>query len=410
MRISTTSIYEMGVARITEMQSSLVKTQQQIATGRRILTPADDPVAAARSLQLGQGQSINTQFATNRVAAKSALSLEESTLQSATTLLQDVKTLTVAAGNGAYSPTELKFIAAEVRNHFDDLMGLANTRDGNGNYMFSGFSITQQPYSKVAVGANYAGDQGQRLVQVASGRKMATNDPGPNVFDQIKTGNATFVTAPGASNTGSAVVSLGSVVDASALTGGKYEVRFSVSGNTTTYVVMNTTVSPAVPVPASPAVPVPIPYTSGQTISFDGLQFDVKGAPANGDVVTVEPSKNQSVFVTLDKLITALESAGSGDAGNAKLNNDLISANSNIDNALENMLAVRASIGARLKELDTLDSSGEERNLQYEQTLNDLTGLDFPKAITELSQQQTTLEAAQKSFMSISKLSLFNLL
>jgi flagellar hook-associated protein 3 FlgL len=69
---------------------------------------------------------------------------------------------------------------------------------------------------------------------------------------------------------------------------------------------------------------------------------------------------------------------------------------------------VQASVGARLKELDNLDSTGDDLNTQYTQTLSDLQDLDMVKAISLFTQQQQTLQAAQVSFKTMSGLSLFN--
>jgi len=105
MRISTQTLFETGAAQLGSLQSGLVKTHQQIASGRRILTPSDDPVAAARALEVSQSQSLNTQYGVNRQHAKSALGAVEGTLSSVTALLQDVKTNVIAAGNGWGWPT-----------------------------------------------------------------------------------------------------------------------------------------------------------------------------------------------------------------------------------------------------------------------------------------------------------------
>jgi flagellar hook-associated protein 3 FlgL len=402
MRISTTTLFENASNRLSDLQTALQTAQQQISTGRRMLTPADDPVASARVLELTQSQSINAQFASNRGGAKDSLSLEESTLQSVTGLLQDVKTQIVNAGSGVLDNTQRKYIATELSSRFDELLSLANTRDGVGNYMFAGFQVASQPFVETASGASYVGDQGQRLLQVGPARQMALNDPGDSVFDAIKTGNGTFVTAATGANTGSGAVSPGSVVNAALLTGNNYTVTFNVVAGVTTYDIVNTTTSTTVSAGNA--------YTSGQSISFDGLQFDVKGAPANGDQFTVAPSGNQSIFTTLKNLIGVLNSSGSGATANATLTNGLTAANGNVDNALDNILSVRASIGSRLKELDSLDSSGSDRDLQYSQTISGLQDLDYTKAISQLNMQQVILSASQQSFVKITGLSLFNYL
>jgi flagellar hook-associated protein 3 FlgL len=74
------------------------------------------------------------------------------------------------------------------------------------------------------------------------------------------------------------------------------------------------------------------------------------------------------------------------------------------------VLTVRASLGTRLQELDALDSSGNDRTVQYKAMLSELQDLDYAKATVLLTQQKAMLEAAQQSFVRTSSLSLFNYL
>jgi flagellar hook-associated protein 3 FlgL len=409
MRISTSTLFESGSARLSDLKSGLVKMQEQISTGRRMMTPADDPIAAARALDITQAQSTNTQYGANRANAKDSLSLEESVLQSVTNLLQDAKTAIVNAGNATLDSTQRKYIANDLRGRFDELMGLANSRDGTGSYLFSGFQSMSQPFAQSASGAQYLGDQGQRLLQVGPARQMALSDSGDTVFEHNTTGNGTFVTAAAStvvgnvvtpSNTGSGIISSGSVV--SAVSGNSYAINFTVSGGTTTYDIVNSTTSTTVSSGNA--------YTSGQSITVGGMQFDIKGSPANGDSFTIAPSTKQSVFKTLKDLIDVLNMPSVGAVEQANLAGGLNTANNNLDHALDNVLSVRADIGSRLKEIDTLDSAGSDRDLQYSKTLSTLQDLDYTKAITQLTQQQTTLSAAQQTFVKISGLSLFNYL
>lgn len=304
MRISTSTIYQQGAARISDVQTNLVKTQQQLSTGRRILTPADDPVAAARALDVTQSQSVNAQYATNRQAAVSSLTAVDNTLASVTSVLQDAKTLTVNAGNGSLSNSDRSSLATQLSSDLDQLLGLANTTDGIGNYLFSGYQTGTQPFVKTATGAQYNGDQGQRQVQVDSSRQMAVSDSGQAIFQ----------------------------------------------------------------------------------------------------------ANHQDIFKTLTDLVTLLQTPVVTAADAANLTAGLATANGNIDQSLDNVLTVRASVGARLKELDSLDSAGSNRDIQYSQTLSQLQDVDYAKAISQLTQQQTTLQAAQQSFVKISGLSLFNYL
>jgi flagellar hook-associated protein 3 FlgL len=408
MRISTSSIFEAGTRQINTLQSQLARTQQQLGSNRRLLSASDDPIASARALVVTQSRSINAQFETNRQNARSSLSQVEVALSSATSLIQDVQTFVVAAGNGAYSLSDRETYATALEGKLDDLIGVANTADGAGGYLFSGFKSGLVPYTKNATGASYNGDQGQVKLQVSTSRQVQTNAVGSAVFDDIVTGNGTFVTAAGSANLGAGVVSQGVVSDASQITGHKYEIQFG--GGGTTYTILDKDTGITVPPPpAPPAVATPFTYQSGAPITFKGITFDVTGVPAGGDTFSVDPAQKQSLFTTVTKLIAALRApAPNTTADKLAYTASLREAGTNLSAGLDKVLGARSSIGANLNELDYLDSSGTDADIQYATTLSNLQDLDMVKAISEFSQQQTALEAAQKSFKSISALSLFN--
>ncbi|MRW92101.1 flagellar hook-associated protein 3 [Duganella sp. FT80W] len=410
MRISTKTIFDLGTTQIGSMQAAMSKTQQQLSTGKKNLSAADDPIATARAVEVTQSQSLNTQLATNRSNANGVLSIETTALASTTALLQDIKDLAVKAGNGSYTDADRQSVATELSGRLADLMGIANTADGVGGYVFSGYKSTTLPFTKTASGADYQGDQGQRSLQVGSTRTVPITDSGSSVFENNATGNGTFVTTADAGNFdrgGSGIISVGSVKDATQLTGHNYSIAFQVvpasSGTPaqTTYTVTDNTTG-------QPVTTDPQPYVSGQNITFDGVQFDIQGAPADGDSFNVQPSTKQSIFTTVQGFIDALNQTGSGDSGQARLNNLLNQLQVNIDNASENVLSVQAEVGSRMKELDYLDSAGDDLGLQYSTTLSNLQDVDYTSAISLFTQQQTTLTAAQKTFTTMSSLSLFN--
>ncbi|MBQ5948594.1 flagellar hook-associated protein FlgL [Massilia sp. ST3] len=406
MRISTLNIFNTATNQLGTLQSAIARTQLQLATERRILTPADDPVASARALEVSQAQEMNTQFATNRTNARSSLSHVETTLQDAGDLLQDIQQLAVNAGNGTMVLKDREALATELEGRLDDLLGVANTTDGAGGYLFSGYMANTQPFTRTPGGAQYQGDQGQRQLQVAASRKIPLSASGSAVFEAIPTGNGSFQTQAASANTGAGIISSGSVSDRAALTGHDYALSFTVTGTpaVTTYTVNDNSTAPPTAVLSNQ------PYEAGKTISFDGLSFDIKGEPANGDTFTVQPSEKQSVFTTVTDLIAALRSPAEGSSGKAALTNKLNTAMDNLKSAHDNVLTVQASVGAHLKELDYLDSAGDDLNIHYASTLSDLQDLDVVKAISDFQQQQTTLQAAQMSFKTMSGLSLFNYL
>lgn len=395
MRVSSNTLFDSNVAAMNQQQARLLQTQQQVSTGRKILTASDDPVAAARALDVSQSNAMNTQYASNRDAARHTLSLAESTLQSVTTLLQDVKTAAINAGNATLNDSDRRSIATNLSGRLEELVGLANTTDGVGNYLFSGFQSKTQPFVDTAAGMGYFGDDGQRNVQVSASRQMPSSNSGADLFMRIKNGNGTFVTQASQANTGSGVISLGAVVDTAALTGNSYSVTFT---SPTTYDVTNLSTVPASVVSAGNA------YVSGQAISFDGMQFDIKGAPAAGDSFTVSPSSNESVFSTISGLIDALNAPVAG----ANLSNALSHGMNQMDRALDNILTTRSSLGLRLNEIDALQVAGEDLGLQFQKTLSQLQDVDYNQAISDLVRQQTNLQAAQQTFSKVAGLSLFD--
>ncbi|QDX81359.1 flagellar hook-associated protein 3 [Denitratisoma sp. DHT3] len=195
MRVSTGMIFDSGVNSIQQRTSSLLRTQQQVSSGRRILTPSDDPVAAARALEVTQSKEINAQYVTAQGNAKSALGLMDGQLSSTTDLLVRIRELTVQAGNATLSAADRKSIATELRSRFDELVALANSTDGTGQYVFSGYQGSNKPFAgSVDSGVNYIGDDGLRTLRVSGSRNLPISQSGNDVFMRISNGNGTFVT------------------------------------------------------------------------------------------------------------------------------------------------------------------------------------------------------------------------
>lgn len=399
MRLSTNTIFEQSVAQLQQQQTSIFKLQEQIASGRRILTPGDDPIAAAQAAKIDTTLARNTQFGANRLAANSSLQRGELAVRSVGNLLQDVREVALQAGNAALSTSDRAALATEIRSQLGELFTLANARDENGDYIFAGNQSNQPPFVKTNAGAQYVGDQGQRMLQVADKRQIQVNIAGWEMLDRVNTGNGVFAVTSQGANSGTGIASSGSVTNPSALTGHNYRVTFAQSAGTTTYDVTDLT--------AGTTLSTGNAYTSGQAIAFDGLQFEVQGVPANGDAFAVQPSSKRSLFATLTDLANLLETPVGVVADRARLQNGLNQLIPQLDHAQSKTFGALAQVGANLQEVDRLQALGEELDVQYKQNLSELQDVDYAKAITDLTRQQSQLEAAQKSFVKISSLSIF---
>lgn len=428
MRIASSMIYDAGVASMQKQTSALLHTQQQLASGRRILTPSDDPVAAARALEVEQARDTNAIYLNNQKMAGESLALLDDNLAQAGNLLTRVRELAVQAGNASLSASDRRSLTFELRHRFEELLGIANAKDGTGQYLFSGYMGDTLPFSgAVGSGASYAGDDGQRKQQVSATRQLATSESGTDVFMRIRNGNGSFATSANAANAGSGIVDAGTVTNPSlwgAAGNNKdftvvFAVNSAVAPPVTTYDVLDNVSGNSLLTGAPPAAaPYPRVFVPGQAISlksqgaepaFDyGAQFVITGSPANGDSFDIGASTSQSLFATLENLIAAIEAPVGVGSGNTLLTNRLGSALTNLDQGLDNLLRVRASTGARMQELDALGSVGEDYGLHYQQTLSRLQDIDYAEAISSLTQQQTYLEAAQKSYLRVAGLSLFN--
>jgi flagellar hook-associated protein 3 FlgL len=200
MRISTSWAQQTAVNSMLDQQSRLNQTQMQLSTGKKILTPSDDPAAAARIIDLNQSIKQTEQYQSNINAARQRLSLEGGALQNATNILQKVNELGIQGLNDTNSQSDRVVIAVEMEELNQQLVGLANTRNANGEYLFSGFKSATQPFGKDMVNTGayiYAGDANQRPIQIDSDRQIADGDPGTNVFGMPTGPLPATVPAPG---------------------------------------------------------------------------------------------------------------------------------------------------------------------------------------------------------------------
>ncbi|WP_397475590.1 flagellar hook-associated protein FlgL [Pusillimonas sp.] len=289
MRISSSLFFQTGLNSINAQQADLLHLYRQAASGQRMVTPADDPLAAAQAVNLSQSQSLNERYGANRDVLKMNLGNEENTLNSVTILLQDIKTRLVEAGNGTMSDADRATLADVLRNSKDTLFGLANATDGNGQYMFSGFAGSQPAFAKDASGAvSYAGDSGQRLIQADQTRRIHAGDLGSDVFSRAASGSRAYITHGDPGNSGTGVIGAPAITDPQGANVGKpFSIEFADNGGVLQYTVraFNADGSEA-------QVDGPHDYNP-DTVTLalpGGLQVAFSGQPSANDKFTIEPA------------------------------------------------------------------------------------------------------------------------
>ncbi|WP_374244518.1 flagellar hook-associated protein FlgL [Zoogloea sp.] len=396
MRVTTGMIYDSGVGQMQRQNAQLLDTQKQVATGRRILRPSDDPVASARALEISQSKSVNNLYAANQGYASDALKLVDSKLDAANEIVTYVRTRAVESGNGVYTASEQASIGADLAEQFSALLGIANSQDSTGEYVFGGYSSNIQPFTGgLAGGVGYQGDQGERTLQISASRNLPITSSGDEIFNAIRAPAGSAFALAGAGNTGAAQVS-GSSLSA-AYNGHSYAVSV---GAGPTYQVFDSTADPA---HASPIAPTVTTSGTSTTLAFGGVSLTLSGAPASGDSFSV--STVSSTFDVLGNFVNALKS---GNAAAIRFNGTQTIAG--MDASQENVSRVRSGVGSRMVEVETQQNINGNLDLQFNEALSRLEDVDYAEAVSNLTQQRTFLQAAQQSFLKVSNLSLFNYL
>lgn len=379
---------------MVSQQDALAKTQQQIATGQRLASPSDDPVAAVQILNFERESNLLNQYIGNASTATSKLRVEEGVLSGATNILQRIRELAIQGLNDTNTQGDRADIAQEILQLNDELLAIANTQDASGNYLFSGFSTDTQPYE--SIGASYNGDGGQRNIQVGPDVLVETNDPGNLIFE------SQFVETAVTDNAGpsSAVLNI-------------------------TSIGLNNVISP--PVTISFTAPdtltindgtnneVVAPYVAGQSVTlselnanFPDLTLQLDDALANGDSYTLETqtTPRKTVFSTVNDFANALinDSVGSNNSPN---NGDFLT---NVSSAIDTVIDTQAKIGARINVIEQQEEISQDLSLTVQKTLSGIQDLDYAEAISRLTLQSTALQAAQQTFARVQGLTLFNFL
>jgi flagellar hook-associated protein 3 FlgL len=397
MRVTQNMEQAQFLTALNQLESNISTTQNGISTGLAFTTASENPVGAGLVAGYNQVLAQSQQYTSNGQSATGSLNTEDSALTQLQSQLQSLRDLALEANNATESPSDLSAIATQVQQIQGSILSLANTQDGEGNYIFAGYSTQTQPFAQTATGATYSGDQGQRQVQIGAGQTVVVGDNGDLLFNQVKNGNGTFNVTAASTNTGSGIIGATAVTDPADYVAGAYSINFTAPN---AYQVVS----------SGGTVVTSGTYTSGQAITFAGMQVTLSGAPAAGDSFAVAPSTDQSVFTTVQNLANALQQSTATPAGQAQLNNSIVSAINGIDQALNQTQTVQTSVGARLNTITTAQAVATTQQTQLQQSISNIQSLDYASAVTSLDSQSTTLSAAMEAFTQTQGLSLFKYL
>ncbi len=412
IRLSSQQMQSIGLNGLLDVQKAVSKTQEQIAANKRVLTPADDPVASSRILSLNQELAVNKQYTSNLETLRNRLQREEVALNGVNDLIMRAQELVTQSGNGALKQEQRASIGTELTSIVEAMAQLMNSRDASGEFIFAGYQGKTEPFVKGDDGRyRFTGDEGQRNIQIAPATTVASSDSGKRIFVDVQSVVNTVVAQASSSNRAQppAVIGGEMILDEAAFAEFYPEdvvIEFrpleEVEPPRLTYNVR--TVSDGRVISRN------VPYVSGGLIEFGGAGVRVSGQPAVGDTFIVQSSNKQGLLSTLEGYAATLKKTGDTPVEKQALAKQLANTIGNLSNAQLGVIETRSSIGARLSLVDSTLANNADSELAIRETLSNLEDLDYAAAISQLTQQTFVLEAAQASFARISRLSIFNYL
>ncbi|EZP47947.1 Flagellar hook-associated protein FlgL [Stenotrophomonas sp. RIT309] len=394
-RISTGMMYSQSVALMMAKQAKLSHLEQQIATGSKIVSAKDDPVAAGAAVGLDRSLAALERMKLNGNNVQNRLGVQENTLAQVNDLMARVNDLTIQASNPALSAPDKKTLITELNQIREGLLSLANSSDGTGRYVFGGTNDSDPPFAKIDGKVVYRGDQTQRQVEVGPDTYVRDALPGSEIFLRIPTGDGFVDGGAAAGNAGNGVLTNITRDGSDSWNGQSFSVRFTAADQ---YEVLD----------GAGNVTGTGTYKAGSELEINGVRLQIAGAPATGDSFNVQAASSRDIFGTMDKLIAALDADTGTPAKMAAQQNELQSALRDVGRAAERMIDSRAAGGAQLKALDNAAEMREANGVTLKTTLSEMRDLDYADALSQYQLESTALQAAQTLFSQMQSMSLFN--
>ena len=410
-------MYQNNINKILDNQQSVANAQEQVTTGEKYLTTSEAPAAVSQGMLYSNKIQTNEQHSKNIDQLNGRLETEETILQSINTNIQQAQELTIQAGNGAYTQDDLESIAAELSEIQKTLVNLMNTRSEDGKFIFSGYQDSTQPYQFDSTTGEYTynGDQGQHVITIAEGVSIKSSDNG---FDTFEKTDARLNVASNAATVSGSITAASVYVDGQTEFDNFHQANYNAdptaSATANTYSVL---VSPGATADdpqtyeiyrdGAPLTPTVTGEVTDEPIDFAGMKIEFEGtAPGQLDFSLEKPGK-ENVLNTLQALITGLNDGTlEGDDFQQVLADGLVQ----LQNASEQVVFTQASLGGRMNALERVSDSNLAQDIQNKSNLSDLVEVDMAEAISELTKQETALQASQATFGRLTNLSLFDYL
>ncbi|MBE7562862.1 flagellar hook-associated protein FlgL [Acidithiobacillus sp. HP-6] len=440
MRVSTQEFYQSSLYSLLNQQSTLNNLSQQLSTGNALINPTNDPVGNAQVLNLNTKIANLGSYQQSNTYAQQGLSMSSSTLQSVGTLMNQVQQLAVQMNNATVNSNDLQNAVTTMQGNLQQLVQLANTQDANGTYIYGGSNAQTPPFQLQSDGTvQYMGDSSQKTMQIGPGLTTPVSQAGNAIFMNIPAGNGTFsVTASGsnylipatsgatATDVGNTTLGPGSVLNQATAdsqfvaNNAQYEVSISNTSSGLTYTVSSGTGAvDSSGWTASAGTVVSGTYTPGQSINIPGtlggspfMTVSTNGQPVSGQTAqfTLAAAKPQSIFQTFSDLIAAFTGSAGSPGANTSRSQNISNALANLNQFQTTLLSTQAQIGSNIQQAQSVQSLNANLTQQFQTDRGNIADVSYPQVITQFQESSTALQAAQKAFVQVQGLSLFQYL
>lgn len=403
MRVSTAQFYFQNGLQMSQQQTMVNDQAAYISSGLSVLTAKDDAVSYGALAGYKEELASIERYQSNITQAENRNGLQDTLLSSSTDLLNELRDLMLQANNGARSDEDLVSISQQLQQGLNEMLGIANTKDETGTYIYAGYQVETQPFSMEPDNSvNYSGDNGVRELQIAKGIYIPINQSGEDVFENVANAIGDF-SANYTTNESGVSVASANITN---------RTLYNNSNNTPPQDYTFTFSDPdllTITDSASPAnvVQPATPYVAGQTIAFDGIEVQLNGNPLPGDEFTITPQSEVSLFDTLKSAIDWLDS-GKALTATAQGQVDYNTILDQFNNVLDHITFQRADAGINLQQIDRQKNIHLDTELYLEKGRSQIEDLDYAQAVSAFEQSQLALQAAQQTFTQIQGLSLFN--
>jgi flagellar hook-associated protein 3 FlgL len=406
MRITTNLIYSQNLRSIDTNQGNLVDIQQQLASGKKLLRPSDDPVGAAQVIRLTEELDKITQYQRNNDLTTNALEQQETALRSINDVVNRARVLTVQSGNGILAKEDRKAIGAEIEQIRNQVLDLMNTRNASGEYIFAGYQSSSQAFefnpSASGNKVSFLGDDGENQIQISDSVKIQSTSSGKSIFQEVfaRLNFEISGQSAGVSVNTARIDEQGSFdnfhkQNFDPVNAANNQYRFDILAGDQ-IAITNVGTGNVVSTQA---------FESGKPVRFAGMELNFTGAAGDSLEIDLKRPEKKNLAETLNDMFIALTSDSISETAfvNA-IDNTLVG----LDNGLEKMSLESSSIGARLNIAESVKESNLDSELSLQSARSSIQDVDYAKASTEFAKQETALQAAFQSFPRVANLSLFN--